>query len=248
MVLTKSLLAAPLIRKLETLGPLTVAAKGALTNLRHTIRQFVAHAVLVREDDQPSSIFLMVDGCVFRSTVVAGGQRQIVALHVAGDILNLQSLFLAKMDHSITALVPTTLASISHYDIRELLDAHPLIAMRLWHETFIDGAISRKWLTGVGRRSAYARISHLICEFVARMKAAGMSDGETCEFRLTQTELGDALGLSTVHVNRTLKKLYQDGLVTWHAHSLTIHDWARLTEVADFDDAYLELRTPGVRN
>jgi CRP-like cAMP-binding protein len=241
MVLDRPLPAAPLIRKLETLGPLTAAAKDALANLRHTVRRFAPHEALVREDDQPSSLFLMLDGCVFRSTVLAGGQRQIMALHIAGDMLNLQNLFLAKMDHSITALVPTTLALIPHQEIRELFDAYPLIAMRLWHETFIDSAISRKWLAGIGRRSAYARLSHLICEFVARTKAAGISDGKTCDFPLTQTELGDALGLSTVHVNRTLKKLHHDGLISWHLHSLTIHDSERLKEVADFDDNYLEL-------
>jgi CRP-like cAMP-binding protein len=205
-----------LVRKLETLGPLTSAAKAAIANLRLTIRQFGPRDVLVREDDQPSSIFLMIAGCVFRSTVLEGGQRQIMALQIAGDMLNLQNLFLAKMDHSITALAPTTVALIPHQEIRELLDAHPLVAMRLWHETFIGGAISRKWLTGIGRRPAYARLAHLICEFIARMKVAGLSDGETVNFPLTQTELGDALGLSTVHINRTVKKLHQHGLVTWH--------------------------------
>jgi CRP-like cAMP-binding protein len=160
MVQSKPLPATPLIRKLETLGTLTDAARDALARLRHTIRQLAPHDVLVREGDRPSFIFLMVEGCVFRSTVVAGGQRQIMSLHIAGDMLNLQNLFIAKMDHSITALVRTTMALIPPQEIHELLDAHPLIAMRLWHETFIDGAISRQWLTGIGRRSAYARLSH----------------------------------------------------------------------------------------
>jgi CRP-like cAMP-binding protein len=173
---------------------------------------------------------------------VAGGTRQIMAIHIAGDFLNLQNLFLAKIDHSTTALVPTQISLLSREEIRELLVAYPLIAMRLWHETFIDGAISRKWLTSIGRRSARARLSHLICEFVARMKAAGKSDGQTCRVPLTQSELGDAVGLSTVHVNRTLRKLHSDGLLTWRSHSLTIHDWERLTEIADFNDAYMELR------
>jgi CRP-like cAMP-binding protein len=236
---------APLIRKLETLGPLTAAAKDAFATLPHTIRQFTPHEVVVREDDQPSFIFLMVDGCVVRSTVTAAGQRQIMALQIAGDVLNLQNLFLARMDHSIIALAPTTIALIPHQEIRDLFDAYPLIAMRLWHETFIDGAISRKWLAGVGRRSAYARLAHLICEYFARIKKSGFPDSETFNFPLTQTEVGDALGLSTVHVNRTVKKLREEGLVSWHLHSLTILDFERLKEVADFDDAYLELRSSG---
>ena len=241
----KPLPATALVRKLETLGALTAATKVALASLGHTIRQFAPRDILVREDDQPSSIFLMVDGCVFRSTILAGGQRQIMALQIAGDMLNLQNLFLAKMDHSITALAPTTVVLISHQEIREFLDANWLVAMRLWHETFIDTAISRKWLAGICRRSAYDRLAHLICEFVARMRAGGLSQGEIFHFPLTQIELGDALGLSTVHVNRTVKKLHQAGLVSWHLHSLTIHDWGRLKEAADFDDTYLELRRSG---
>jgi CRP-like cAMP-binding protein len=231
----------PLIRKLEALGPLTGAAKAALADLPHTIRQFAPHEVVLQQAAQPANIYLLLNGCVFRSTVVIGGERQIMALHVAGAMLNLQNLFLERMDHAISALVPTTVALIPRSEIRKLFDAHPLVAMRLWHETFIEAAIARKWLTGVGRRTAYASIAHFLSEFVARSKAAGMSDGKTCEFPLTQAELGDALGLSVVHVNRTLKKLSRHGLISWNGRSLTIDDWARLNEVADFDPAYLEL-------
>ena len=191
-------------------------------------------------------IYLRVDGCVFRFAVVATGKRQIMALHVPGALLNLQNLFLNEIDHDIEALIPTTIALISRGAMRGLLEAQPRIAMRLWHQTFIDAAIFRKWLVGVGRRSAYARVAHLMCEFFARMTAAGLSRGMTCDFPLTQLELGDALGLSTVHINRTIKQLDRDGLLTVHANSLTICDWPRLQEVADFDPAYLELVEPTV--
>ena len=106
---------------------------------------------------------------------------------------------------------------------------------RRWRETLINSAVMRKWLTCVGRRSALSCIAHMICEFVTRMQAIGLSDGVTCDFPMTQTELGDAAGLSTVHINRTLKNLRRPGLVTWGVHSVTIHDWAGLARVAQFD-------------
>jgi hypothetical protein len=121
------------------------------------------------------------------------------------------------------------------------------VSERHWRAGWVATGYPDFRAAAIGRRSAYARLSHLICEFVARTKAAGISDGKNCDFPLTQTELGDALGLSTVPVNRTLKKLHQDGLITWHSHSLTVRDWERLTEVADFDDDYLELRRSGAR-
>jgi CRP-like cAMP-binding protein len=248
MTAPEPLFAKPLIRKLETLGPLPSAAKDALANLPHTTRRLAAREDLTMEGDRPDNIYLLVDGCVFRSTIIATGNRQIMALHIPGAILNLQNLFLAQMDHTISTLVPTTVALITRREVRQLLDAHPIIATRLWHQTFIDAAIARKWLTSVGRRSAHASVAHFICEFVARMQAAGLCDGKTCDFPMTQTELGDALGLSTVHVNRTLKKLHQERLVTWNSRSLILHDWTRLNEVADFSDVYLELRTPGARD
>jgi len=247
MATNKLLPAAPLIAKLESLGLLSPEAKNALFNLPHAIREIERHEVVLHEGDQPANIYLLVDGCVFRSTVTPSGGRQIMALHIPGAILNLQNLFLPQIDHPISTLVPTTVALIAHRDIQNLLEAHPMIALRILHQTFIETAISRKWLTSVGRRTAHGSIAHFISEFIVRMRAAGRCEGNTCDFPLTQTELGDALGLSTVHVNRTVKKLRQDGLISWHHHSLTVHDWDGLNRIADFDDAYLELRSPGAR-
>jgi CRP-like cAMP-binding protein len=237
---------APLLRKLEALGPLSSAEKDAIAGLPMTLRRYAEKGVVVRQGDAPDAVYLLVDGCVFRFAVVATGKRQIMALHVPGALLNLQNLFLKELDHNIEALIPTTIAIIPKEAIRGLLKGQPQNAMRLWHQTFIDAAIFRKWLVGVGRRSAYARIAHLTCEFFARMTAAGLSRGMTCDFPLTQGELGDALGLSTVHINRTIKQLDRDGLLLVRANLLTIYDWPRLQVVADFDPAYLELVEPTV--
>jgi len=248
MNVNKLLPAAPLIAKLETLGPLSADAISALFNLPHAIREIGRHKVVLQESDQPANIYLLLDGCVVRSTVTPNGGRQIMSLHIPGAVLNIQNLFLSRIDHTISTLVPTTVALIAHRDIQNLLEAHPVVGLRLWHQTCIEAAISRKWLTSVGRRSAHASIAHFISEFVVRMRAAGRCEGNTCDFPLTQSELGDALGLSTVHVNRTMKKLREAGLVTWHHQSLTVHNWEGLNKIADFDDAYLELRQPAARD
>ncbi len=144
MVVSKALPAAPLIAKLETLGSLSPGAKDALFNLPHAIREIGRHDVVLHEGDEAAHIYLLVDGCVFLSTVIPSGGRQIMALHIPGAILNLQNLFLPQMDHTISALVPTKVAVIAHRDIRNLLEAHPVIATRLLHQTFIEAAILPK--------------------------------------------------------------------------------------------------------
>jgi CRP-like cAMP-binding protein len=237
---------APLLRKLEGIHPLSSAAKDAVSRLPMTIRHYAKHELILADGDKPTTVYLVVDGCVFRYAVLPDGKRQIMSLHVAGDMLNLQNLFLNEIDHSIAALIPTAIGLIPRQAMRSLLEDQPEIAMRLWHETFIDSATSRQWLIGIGRRNAYARVAHLMCEFFARMTAAGLCEGGTCDFPLTQAELGDALGLSLVHINRTIKKLHHDGLITARPHLLTIHDWTGLKDAADFDSAYLELVGPVV--
>jgi CRP-like cAMP-binding protein len=145
------------------------------------------------------------------------------------------------MDHSLGVLRSCAIAQIPHDAILGLFEDQPRLGEVFWRETLIDSAVMRKWLACVGRRSALSCIAHMICEFVTRMQAVGLSDGVTCDFPMTQTELGDAAGLSTVHINRTLKNLRRRGLVTWGTHSVTIHNWAGLAQVAQFDPAYLQL-------
>jgi CRP-like cAMP-binding protein len=138
-------------------------------------------------------------------------------------------------------LRPCTVAEIPHRAIRDLFEEQPRLAEVLWRETLIDAAAFRKWLMSVGRRSAVACIAHIICEFVTRMEAIGRSDGVTCEFPMTQTDLADAAALSLVHVNRSLRELRESRLVTVSINSLAIHQWERLTQLAEFDPSYLQL-------
>jgi CRP-like cAMP-binding protein len=231
----------PLIRKLEKLHALDPADKSALERLPISVKQLGRHEDIIREGDNPSLVCLIVDGYAFRYTVVGAGKRQIMAFYIPGDIPDLESLFLQRMDHSLGTLRPSTIATIPHAAVKRLFEDRPRLGEIFWLETLIDSAVMRKWLASVGRRSALACVAHIICEFVTRMSAIGLSDGISCEFPMTQTELGDAAGLSLVHVNRTLRELRRRGLATVDTNLITIHDWTGLMEVADFDPTYLHL-------
>ena len=230
-----------LVRKLERYHTLDAAERRAIEKLPVTLKKTRRGQDIVREGDRCDFVCMIMEGFAFRYSVVESGKRQIMAFCLPGDIPDLQSMALDTMDHSLGTLRPCTVAEIPHRAIRDLFEDQPRLAEVLWRETLIDAAVFRKWLTSVGRRSAAGCIAHIICEFVTRMEAIGRSDGLTCEFPMTQTDLGDAAALSLVHVNRTLRELREAGLVTVSAHSLTIPDWEGLKQLADFDPSYLQL-------
>jgi CRP-like cAMP-binding protein len=142
------------------------------------------------------------------------GKRQIMFFYIPGDIPDLQSLHLEVMDHNIGTLTPTKAAFIPHAALHDLIQRHPGLAAAFWRDTLIDGAIFREWVINVGRRDAYARLAHLLCELVARLSAVGLVTDWSFLLPVTQAELGDATGLSTVHVNRVLQELRGNGLIT----------------------------------
>jgi len=231
-----------LIRKLETIGELSRADRQAVERLPLRIEAVEENADTVEEGDTPSECFMVVEGFIARYKLLGAGQRQIFSFHLPGDIPDLQSLRLVVMDHSLAALTPCRLAFISHGALNELLDVNPGLAALFWRDTLIDAAIFREWLAGVGRRSAYQRIAHLFCEVYCRLKCLGLAEAWRFELPITQVELADSLGLSSVHVNRVLQDLRRDGLIVSHANSTQIRDWARLKAAGDFDPGYLHLR------
>lgn len=169
------------------------------------------------------------------------GTRQISSLHVPGDIPDLQSLHLDVMDHSLAAMEPSTVAFIPHAAIRDLTERHSGIASALWRDTLVDPAIFREWIVNVGARSAYERAAHLLCEVFFKMKAVGLGEGDGCHFPLTQHQMGEAMGLSTVHVNRTLQQLRADGLIVLDRKHLSILNWEGLKVAGGFDPTYLHV-------
>jgi len=232
---------ARLIRKLETIAVLSIAEKRAIAGIPMRLKSFEENTDLSREGEAPTECCLVIDGLVCRYKLLGAGQRQIMSLHLPGDIPDLQSLHLGVLDHSLGSLTVGRAAYLPHAAVRDLTDRFPNITAALWRDTLIDAAVSREWLAGVGRRSAHQRVAHLICEVFVRSRALHLIEEGLFELPVTQAELGDALGLSTVHVNRVLQDLRRDDLITWRGKSILVKDWERLRLAGDFDPAYLHL-------
>jgi CRP-like cAMP-binding protein len=145
------------------------------------------------------------------------------------------------LDNSVSALNTCRVGFITHDDLRDLCERHPRIAAAFWRETLIDGAIFREWMLNIGRREAHNRIAHLFCEMLVRLRAVGLVEDYAYDLPISQAELGDALGITTVHVNRVLQQMRADGLIVTKGTRLTIPDWGRLKEVGEFNPIYLQL-------
>ena len=231
----------PLVLKLEQRDRLSDDEKRVLESAISRVRVVEADEDIVHEGDHPSESSLLLDGFAARYKIFSNGRRQITAIHVAGDFVDLHSFLLKTMDHGVLALTPCRVAVVPHAALERITDEHPHLTRLLWLNTLIDGAIHREWLTTMGRLSATAHMAHFICELFLRLKAVGRTDGDTIHLPLTQAELGDTLGLSTVHVNRVLQELRKEGLIRWQGDALTILDWGQLKNVGEFTPTYLNL-------
>jgi CRP-like cAMP-binding protein len=232
----------PLVRRLATIAELSPDEEQALHGLPLDLRDLRADQDIVRDGDRPSQCCLILEGFVCRYKLLLDGRRQILSFHVPGDIPDLQSLHLVVMDHSLGTLAPTRAAMIQHDALRNLIARHPRLGDVFWRESLIDAAVFREWMIGIGRRSAHARIAHLLCELFLRFKTVGLTRDQAFDLPVTQIELGDALGLSTVHVNRVLQELRGAELITMRAGTVSVRDWAGLKAAGEFDPAYLHLR------
>ena len=197
---------------------------------------------MVREDEHYNECTLLLEGFAARVKTLRSGKRQIVSVHVTGDFVDLHSFVLKRIDHSIVALTPCRIANVAHQDLEAITENFPHLTRLLWLGTVIDGAIHRAWLAAMGGRSAAGQLAHFICEMFLRLQAIGHTDGSSMVLPFTQPELGDILGLSSVHVNRVLQGLRSDNLVRWQDQSITILNWDGLSRLAEFDSTYLSLQ------
>jgi CRP-like cAMP-binding protein len=234
-----------LIRKLESIGSVAAEQRDALRRLEAALATVHAHEDLVREGDRPNAVTLLLHGLLCRYKIVADGRRQIMSFHIPGDVPDLPALLVPVMDHNLCSLVPSQLALIPRAAMLSLFAEQPQLAHLFWRDTLIDAAVFREWMVGIGRRSAFKRIAHLFCEMIVRMQAVGLSSQHSIELPLTQTDIADALGLSTVHVNRTLQEIRRAGLIKFDRGKLVAVDWPRLREAGEFDQTYLHKQMRG---
>jgi CRP-like cAMP-binding protein len=228
-----------LIARLERRSPLGDAGRAALLALPHSVRRLSPGAHIVRDGDTPESCALLLTGFAYRYKITGDGSRQIISIHMASEFVDLQHSFLGVADTSVQTLTDTDIAVIPRGAIEALALANPPVARALWIDTLIDASIFREWVVNVGRRDSRARIAHLLCEFSLRLQAAGLASGHRYELPMTQEQLADAVGLTPVHVNRVLRHLAEDGLISRDRRHIVIEDWQRLRNVGDFNERYL---------
>ncbi len=196
---------------------------------------------LIQEGDRPESVHIVLEGFACRYKLLPDGTRQIMAYLVPGDLCDMHIAILGEMDHSIATLSRCKIVTISRKMIEDLVENHGRINRALWWATLVDEATLREWLVNMGRRSADKQLGHLLCELLLRLQVVGLATENSYDLPLTQTEIGDTLGISNVHVNRVLKQLRKDGLIVLKNKRVTISNVEGLKEFSGFSESYLHL-------
>ena len=212
------------------------------------IRSFVSPATeiaakktIIRAGDRLSRSTLLLEGMMCRYKDLANGSRQITELHVAGDFVDLHSFTLKRLDHNIMAMTPCVIATVDHADLKRMTEEAPHLTRLYWFTTNLDAAVHREWELSLGRRTAISRTAHLFCELQVRLGIVGLADDKGFDLALTQVDLAECLGMTPVHMNRTLKDLRDQDVVEFRNRRVVIRDLARMRRIAEFSTEYLSL-------
>jgi CRP-like cAMP-binding protein len=229
----------PLVRKLEQFEKLSDREKEILEGSVERVQTFGPREDIITQGERPDHVHLLVEGWAGRYKLLPEGDRHIMAYLIPGDLCDVHVTLLRVMDHSIGALSTCKVAFIPRVRIEAIINDHQRLARALWWSTLVDEAVLREWLVTLGQRPANKRVAHLICEMLLRSKAVGLTHDDSFEMPLTQEELGDTMGLSVVHMNRTLQELRRSGLITSEGRRVVVNDVQGLMAFADFDPIYL---------
>jgi len=231
----------PLVTKLRNYGPLSAEEELTLDAAVSSIRQVDAEADMVLQGTSPNHSTLLLSGCVGRYNLTRSGGRQITSLHVPGDFVDLHSLLLKPIDHSIFALVASSIAVVPHDRLQQIIDTQPRLMRLLWLNTLIDGATHRQWSIGLGSLYSHQHLAHIICELYVRLEQIGLTDGGQFHIPLTQVLLSQCLAVSTVHTNRAVQILRSENVIRWERDLVTIMNWDKLVAIGEFDPTYLRV-------
>jgi CRP-like cAMP-binding protein len=231
----------PLIRKLSQLTDLSAEERKAIVGAAGKVRDYASGDDIVLRGDLTGGVKLVIEGFAYRYKLLDDGRRQILACLIPGDFCDLNIFLLNRVEHSTAAMTHTRVAFIPPNDVLTLTDKFPNLTRALWWSTLLDEAITREWLVNLGQRTAYERMAHLFCELFYRMRSIGGVTGNSYVLPITQAALGDTLGLSNVHVNRTIQELRAQGLISFRGGVLTVNDLPALERVGFFSADYLQL-------
>lgn len=229
------------LRRLEIRSPLTNSDREAVMGLPGQIRRYASSRDIVRLGERTQHSCLVVDGIVARFGQAPDGHRQLTALFIPGDMADLHSAVLPVVTAPLQSTVSATILLIPHDILHRAAERSPTLARALWRDCVADAQIGCEWLLTIGRRSALARVAHLLCELSFRYQAVDLPHREFA-LNLTQTHVGEALGLTGVHVNRMMRTLRDHGLIATDGNMLHILDWNGLAAAGEFDPGYLHLR------
>lgn len=228
----------PFLNRLTARSVLTPEEQEAVLALPMHPMQLRAQQDFVQMNEKTSHGCLIASGMIARFGQTLDGQRQITAFHIPGDMADLNSVVRPIGIGGLTALCDTIILRVPHVDIRAVAARYPAVAEAFWRDCMLDAAILMQWVVSVGRQRAKTRLAHIFCEMAIRM-GGNREILKEYSFPVTQERLAEAVGLTGVHVNRSLKALRAEGLVTATRGRVQIHDWERLARVGEFEAAYL---------
>jgi CRP-like cAMP-binding protein len=229
------------LAKLRARDEIDAEEEAAIRGAISECRDLPADHTFIRAGEELRVSTLLLDGLICRYKDLSDGQRQITELHVPGDFADLHSFTLKRLDHNIMTLTPSRVALVPHENLTAITERYPHLTRVFWFLTNLDAAIHREWVLSLGRRSAVARMAHLFCELFERLRIVGLTVGPAYSLGLTQEELAECLGITSVHANRTLQDLRSRGLIEFRAGRVTLLDAEGLRAVAEFDPGYLYL-------
>jgi CRP-like cAMP-binding protein len=231
------------LKKLRARDRVSPEEEEAIRGLVSEVIDVQADKTVVREGEELQNSLLLLSGWLARAKDLPGGERQLAELHVAGDFADLHGFTLKRLDHDVISITRCKLALVPHERLKDITEKLPHLTRLFWLMTNIDASIQREWTLSLGRRSAIARMAQLFCELNTRLGVVGLSPNDSYDLPLTQVELGECLGLTSVHVNRTLQELRRRGLVEMQGGRLAIISLDELKSVAEFDAGYLYLES-----
>ena len=229
------------LKKLRVRSEISAEEEQVIRGLVSETKRVGADQFVVRAGDLLSYSLLLLDGWLVRSKDLPSGNRQVMELHIAGDFADLHGFTLKRLDHDVISVSECTMAVVPHDRLTEVSERYPHLARVYWLSTNIDAAITREMALSLAQRSAISRMAHLFCELHLRLGIVDKTEGNRFDFPLTQRELSECLGLTVVHVNRTLQELRRRGLIEAENRQITIVDKPKLEALAEFDPSYLHL-------